>query len=164
MLCMAKIGAWKNGMTDVKIIRMDNELKKEDLISKYGGKPYAPLKAPVPQSEASEAKGEYKALVESGRAGRNTRFRIVDRNGNSYGSGYAHLMGWLFTPPDVLTINTTTHIFTIEGQGLEEIERALMDEKIRELREYNAKTHTLTGEEKTVIEKLEIINRFEEKD
>ncbi|MFN0200701.1 MAG: hypothetical protein ACKVTZ_04240 [Bacteroidia bacterium] len=144
---------------------MEEELKKEDLVSKYSGKPkpYAPLKAPVPQSAVTETKSEYKALVESGRAGRNTRFRIVDHKGNSYGSGYAHLMGWLFTPPDVLTINTTTHIFTIEGQGLEEIERALMDEKIRELREYNAKTHTLTGEEKTVIQKLDIVNRFEEK-
>jgi hypothetical protein len=143
---------------------MENqELGKEDLINKYSGKPYAPLKPPVLRSEASEAKNEYKALVEAGRVGRNTRFRIIDRKGNSYGCGYAHLMGWLFTPPDVLTINTTTHIFTIEGRGLEEIERALMDEKIKDLREYNSQIHTLTGEEKTVIEKLEIVNRFEGK-
>ena len=139
---------------------MENEQQpKKDLIAKYGGKPYQPLQSPEAQKSAEEE--EYAGLVEYSRSGRNPRFRIVDRKGNSYGSGYAHLMGWLFTPPDILVINTTTHIFTIEGRGLEEIERSLMDEKIRELREYNPLTHKLTGDEKTVIERLEVVNRFE---
>lgn len=138
---------------------MENEQPKKDLIAKYGGKPYQPLQSPEAQKNAEEK--EYAGLVEYSRSGRNPRFRIVDRKGNSYGSGYAHLMGWLFTPPDVLTIQTTTHIFTLEGKGLAEIERALMDEKVKELREYNPKEHTLPEDIKTVIEKIEVVNRFE---
>ena len=142
---------------------MENqEIKKEDLIGKYSGKqPFSPLKPPVPQNEVSELT-EYKAMVEHNK-GRNPHFRIIDCHGNVHGCGYAHLMGWLFTPPDILTINTTTHIFTLEGRGLDFIERGLMDDKIKELREYNPKTHTLDEEVKTVIERLEIVSRFEEK-
>jgi hypothetical protein len=139
---------------------MENEQsKKEDLIGKYTGKPYQPLQPPAAQ-QAAEAV-PYEGLVEYSRSGRNPRFRIIDDKGNSYGSGYAHLMGWLFTPPDVLAIHTTTHIFTIEGKGLAEIERALMDEKIKELREYNPAIHTLPEAPKTIIEKIEVASRFE---
>jgi hypothetical protein len=137
---------------------MENE-QKEDLIGKYSGKPFQPLQAPASQ-QAAEAV-DYEGLVEYGRSGRNPRFRIIDGKGNSYGSGFAHLMGWLFTPPDVLTLQTTTHIFTIEGKGLAEIERALMDEKIKELREYNPTIHRLPEEPKTIIEKIEVVSRFE---
>lgn len=136
--------------------------RKEDLIAKYSGKPFAPLQAPPPLQEVG--KTDYLGLVEYGRAGRNPRFRIVDRKGNSYGSGYAYLMGWLFTPPDVLTLHTTTHIFTFEGRGMADVERALMDEKIKELREYNPKTHTLPEEVKTVIEKMAVESRFDKTD
>lgn len=140
---------------------MENtNIKKADILEKYSGsKPFPPLKPRV--SEESAEAVEYQALTENTRPGRLARFRIIDGHGNSYGSGYAYLMGWLFTPPDVLVINTATHIFTIEGRGLEEIERSLMDEKLRELREYNPLTHKLTGDEKTVIERLEVVNRFE---
>lgn len=140
---------------------MENEQSsKAEIIGKYsGGKPFAPLKPPAEKGLREIL--DYQALVENTRAGRVARFRIIDAKGNSHGSGYAYLMGWLFTPPDVLTINTTTHIFTIEGRGLEEIERALMDEKMKELREYNPATHRLSGDEKTVIERLEVVNRFE---
>jgi hypothetical protein len=141
-------------------MEMEDLKPKEDLLNKYSGKTFAPLQPPMAQNDGTEL-AEYQALVEGGRAGRNTRFRIIDRKGVSHGCGYAYLIGWIFNPPDVLTLNTTTHTFTFEGRGLEEIERCLMDEKIKELREYNPKTHTLTGEEKTVIQKLEIINRFE---
>lgn len=137
---------------------MENE-QKEDLIGKYSGKPYQLLQALTVQQAVQIV--EYEGLVEYSRSGRNPRFRIIDGKGNSYGSGYAHLIGWLFTPPDVLTIHTTTHIFTIEGKGLAEIERALMDEKIKELREYNPGTHTLPEEPKTIIEKIEVASRFE---
>lgn len=144
----------------INIDEMENEQPKQDLIAKYSSKPFAPLQPPTPQNGNKELEA-YQALVEGGRAGRNTRFRIIDRKGVSHGCGYAYLIGWIFNPPDVLTLNTTTHTFTFEGRGLEEIERCLMDEKIKELREYNSQTHALTGEEKTVIMKLEIINRFE---
>lgn len=133
---------------------------KEDLIGKYTGKPFNPLKPPGIK-EGSEEKGEYRALTENTRPGRTVRFRIIDAKGISYGSGYAHLLGWLFTPPDLLVLQTTTHIFTIEGRGLEEIERALMDEKMRELREFNPQTYLLADDEKIVIERLDVISRFD---
>lgn len=132
---------------------------KEDLIGKYTGKPFAPLKPPAVK-EGTE-KEEYRALTENTRPGRMVRFRIIDAKGISYGSGYAHLLGWLFTPPDLLVLQTTTHIFTIEGRGLEEIERSLMDEKMRELREFNSQTHLLAEDEKVVIERLDVASRFE---
>lgn len=133
---------------------------KQDLISKYGGKSFAPLQPPTGQNEAAE-KTEYEGLTEYTRAGRNNRFRVVDSNGTSYGFGYAHLVGWMFTPPAMLTLNTSTHICTIEGRGLEEIDRALLDEKVKELRAYNPAFHTLKEDTKTVIEKLEFVSRFD---
>lgn len=133
---------------------------KQDLLSKYGGKSFAPLQPPTGQNEAAE-KTEYEGLTEYTRAGRNNRFRIIDASGTSYGFGYAHLVGWVFTPPAMLTLNTSTHICTIEGKGLAEIDRALLDEKVKELRAYNPTFHTLQEDTKTVIEKLEFVSRFD---
>ena len=125
---------------------------KEDLIAKYNSKPFAPLVPPTEQNEPIE-KADYQALVETSR--RSARFRIVDYKGASYGSGYGYLMGWLLTPPNLLTLYTTTNIFTFEGKGLEAIERALMDEKVKELRVYNPETHTLLEGTKTIIESMD---------
>jgi hypothetical protein len=141
------------------LIEMEEKIKKEDLIAKYSGKPFPPLQAPI--GLESDEPNRYEGMAEYSRPGRNPRFRIIDGKGNSYGSGYAYLMGWMFTPPDILTIQTTTHVFTIEGKGLAEIERALMDEKVKELREYNPKLYTLPEEVKIVIKKIEITSRFE---
>lgn len=137
---------------------MSDNPQKGILLEKYGGKTFPPLKRPDP---VRKAPGEYQALVEQ-RQGRTVRFKIVDRSEISYGSGYAFLLGWLFTPPDLLTIQTTTHSFTLEGRNLERIERALMDEKMRELYEYNPERHQPPGEDDIIIEKLEIKSRFEE--
>jgi hypothetical protein len=41
-------------------------------------------------------------------------------------------------------------------------EGTLMDEKVKELREYNLKEHILPDGIKTVIEKIEVVNRFEQ--
>lgn len=139
---------------------MENK-PKQDVISRYaGGKPFAPLQPPTGKSEPAE-KTEYEGLTEYTRAGRNNRFRVVDFNGTSYGFGYAYLVGWVFTPPAMLTLNTSTHICTIEGRGLEEIDRALLDEKVKELRAYYPALHTLKEDTKTVIEKMEFVSRFE---
>lgn len=137
----------------------EKQTKKEDLIAKYSGKPFPPLQAPTGFESAETDR--YEGMAEYSRPGRNPRFRIIDGKGISYGSGYAYLMGWMFTPPDILTIQTTTHVFTIEGKGLAEIERALMDEKVKELREYIPKIHILPEDAKIVIEKIEITSRFE---
>lgn len=131
---------------------------KEDLIGKYSGKTFAPLQPPVPQTPPTE-KAEYEGLTQYNKAGRNNRFRIIDKEGTSYGCGYAYLIGWVFTPPSMLTINTSTHICTIEGRGLEDIERALLDERVKDLRAYNPKLHTLLEDAKVVIEKLDFMSR-----
>lgn len=136
---------------------MSDEKTRENLLEKYGGKPYPPLQRP---GSVKKAPGEYQALVEQ-RQGRTARFKIVDRNEISHGSGYAYLLGWLYTPPDILCIQTTTHIITLEGKNLERIERALMDEKMRELYEYNPEIHNPPGDDAAIIEKLEIKSRFE---
>ena len=73
------------------------------------------------------------------------------------------MIGWIFSPPNLLTLTTTTHTLAIQGKGLEEIDRALLDEKVKELREYAAQTHSLSGDEKIMIDHLEVVNRFEEK-
>lgn len=146
-----------------EIINFDDmeNAPKEDLIAKYSSKAFAPLQPPTGQNEPTE-KPEYEGLTLYTKAGRNNRFRIVDASGTSYGCGYAYLIGWVFTPPSMLTLNTSTHICTIEGRGLEAIERALLDEKMKELRAYNPKTHALSENTKTVIEKLDFISRIEE--
>lgn len=131
---------------------------KEDLIGKYSGKTFAPLQPPTLQTPPTE-KADYEGLTTHSKAGRSNRFRIIDKEGTSYGCGYAYLIGWVFTPPSMLTINTSTHICTIEGRGLEEIERALMDEKVKDLRAYNPLIHTLLEGTKTVIEKLDFLSR-----
>jgi hypothetical protein len=138
---------------------MENSPKK-DLIGKYTGKPFAPLEAPTAQNEAVP-KTEYEGLTEYTRAGRNNRFRIIDAHGTSYGCGYAYLVSWIFNPPSMLTLNTSSHIWTMEGRGLEELDRALLDEKVKEIRVYNPAFHTLKEGAKTIIEKLDCVSRFD---
>jgi hypothetical protein len=135
--------------------------EKDALIEKYTGKKY-PALVPPPAPGAKQAE-DYRALVEHKQRGSNPRFRIVDRKGFSYGCGYAYLLGWLYSPPDLLTIQTTTQVFTIEGRNLERIELALMDEKIRELHEFNPELHNPPEEGQPIIERLEVKNRWEEK-
>ncbi len=128
---------------------------KEKLIEKYTSrKPYPALAPPV-----AVGPQDYRALVEQKRS---PRFRIVDRKGFSYGCGYAHLIGWLFSPPDLLTIQTTTQIFTIEGKLLDKIELALLDERLRELNEYSPERHHKPEEGEPIIERLTITSRWEE--
>lgn len=131
--------------------------EKEALLEKYSGKKYPTLVPPVKEGEKGVE--DYRALVEQKQRGNNPRFRIVDRKGFSYGCGYAYLLGWLYSPPDLLTMQTTTHVFTIEGR----IELALMDEKIRELHEFSPERHTRPEEGQPVIERLEVKSRWEEK-
>lgn len=129
---------------------------KKDLLEKYTRQPYPALVKPTaPAPEPQE--GEYKGLVKHiQKSGHNPRFRIIDRNGNIYGCGYAYLLGWFYTPPDTLTIQTTTHVFTLTGKSLKSIEEALLDEDMRELREYNPAKHTMPADGEPVIEKLTI--------
>lgn len=137
---------------------------KEKLIEKYTSrKPSYPALVP-PASPTGSGAEDYRALVEhKQRAGNNPRFRIVDRKEFSYGCGYAHLLGWLYSPPDLLTIQTSTHIFTIEGRNLDKIELALMDEKVKELHEFSPEQHIAPEEGEPLIESLAVTSRWEEK-
>lgn len=138
---------------------MNKSNTKADLVERYTSKPFPPMEkregAQVKEKEA------YKAFTEYSRPGRNARFKIVDGKGHSYGCGYAHLIGWLFTPPDLLTIFTTTHTYTLEGSGLEEIERVLMEEKVKEICQFNDSVHLPATDPKCLITYIDVKNRFE---
>lgn len=135
---------------------------KEKLTDKYTSrKQYAPLVRPA--APVAKTQEDYRGLVEQKqRAGSNPRFRIIDRKGFSYGCGYAYLLGWLYSPPDLITIQTTTHVFSIEGQNLDKIELALMDEKLRELHEYSPERHNAPEEGEPLLERIAIKSRWEE--
>lgn len=141
---------------------MENQQPRQDLLCKYGGKNFPPLQPPAGENEPTE-KQECQALTEYTKMGRNNRFRVVTRNGDSLGFAYAFLIGWIFSPPNLLTLTKTTHTLAIQGKGLEEIDRALLDEKVKELREHAPQTHSLSGDEKIVTGRLEVVTRFEEK-
>lgn len=137
---------------------------KKDLLEKYTRQPYPALVKPAasaPELDESEYKGLVKHIQKSGH---NPRFRIIDRNGNSYGGGYSYMLGWFYTPPDTLTIQTTTHLFTLTGKSLKHIEDALMDEDMKELREFNPTKDTLPADGETVIEKLTIKSLWADKE
>jgi hypothetical protein len=142
---------------------------KEDLLNRYARPRYgAPTKPkqpeqPLPEDADAPEDGSYRALIQyRGRKG-SARFRIVDRRGVSYGCGYAYMLGWLFTPPDTLSIQTTTHLFTIGGTGLHLIENALLREMVMELREFNPGQDTAPPEGQPLITHLAIMDRFKEK-
>ncbi len=129
---------------------------KKDLLEKYKGKPYPPLEKTEQSPQLVKADKDYKAVEEVKRGNRSPRFKIVDVDGVSYGCSYSHLLDWIYKPPTLLTLNTATRIFTIEGKKLEEIERLLMDERIKALNTFNPKKHKRPEGEETIIEKLEI--------
>ena len=90
---------------------------KDDLLKKYTRQPYAALVKPAPNAEPDEsdenADRRYHALVEyREKRGNAPRFRIIDWRGHIYG-GY--LLGWFYTPPETLSIQTTTHVFTLRA-------------------------------------------------
>ena len=101
---------------------------------------------------------DYKAFIDFGHNKKKSpRFRIILGNGVSYGCSYVHLINWKFTPPHSLMITTSSHIFVIEGKNLKEIETALLDEKIKELHEFNSEIHKAADSSKAIIEKINIV-------
>ena len=128
----------------------------KELLKKYTSKPYPPLRKVEDSPVLIKDENEYQAVVETKRGGRSLRFRIVDKDGVSYGCSYAHLLDWIFNPPNLLTLNTSSRIFTLEGKNLQLIERLLMEERIKEIHEYNPKLHTSPENGAALIEKMEI--------
>jgi len=141
---------------------------KDGLLSKFGRKAYPPLGKPAEKQAASPDDPDedddqgYKALSEHREKKGNPRFRIILANGNSYGCGYAYMLGWFFEQPDTLTIYTTTHIFVLSGENLQRIERALLREKVNYLREYNPQLDTRPPGGEPLIDKIGITSRFEQ--
>jgi len=113
---------------------------KNEILKKYTRQSYPALVKPAPNAEPDEPDDNeepgYHALVLH-KEKRAPRFRIIDRRGHIYGCGYAYLLGWFYTPPETLSIQTTTHVFTLTGKGLEKIEQSLLREKVKELREFH---------------------------
>lgn len=136
----------------IEKIRIGMEDKKDNL-SKYGGKVYPPLEKTPPQ--LIKEKSEYHAFEEY-KSRKSSRFRIVDADGKSYGYSYAHLIDWVFDPPTLLVITTSSRIFTIKGKNLGRIEQLLMEDKIKELCAFIDKKHKPPAVNKAIIETIEI--------
>ena len=139
-----------------ELIMMAMSDNNKDPLSQYEGKStYPPLEKKVVTAPLIKALEDYKAFEPFGNR-KGPRFRIVDAEGKSYGCSYAHLLDWVFTPPTLLTITTATPIFTLKGNHLKAIEKALMDEKLKELFVYNDKHYKQPAEGNTIIEELTI--------
>lgn len=136
----------------IKKIQIGMEDKK-DILGKYQSKEYPPLEKPVKQTP--QLVKEYNAFEEF-KSRKSPRFRIVDADGKSYGCSYAHLIDWVFDPPTLLIITTSSRIFTIKGKNLERIEKLLTEDKIKELHVFKENKYKQPDSNKPIIEKLEI--------
>lgn len=124
-----------------------------------------PVATPQPSDDTdAPGDGSYRGLIKYRGRRSSSRFRIVDRKGVSYGCGYAYMLGWLFTPPATLSIQTTTHQFIFGGTNLHVIEDALLREVVMELREFRPGEDTLPPEGEPVIDHLEVVDRFKERE
>ena len=113
---------------------------KDSLINKFQRAPYPPLTPPVQESpalpELVKKKKEYRGAVESNRSNRSRRFRIVTAAGKSYLCGYAYLIETIRESETMMTLVTSTRLYSLTGTNLSEVERLLMEEKLRELHEF----------------------------
>lgn len=133
---------------------------KDSLINKYQGKKYPPLQPPsqaTPGVPQLVTKKDYRGVVESNRSNRSRRFKIATAEGKSYLCGYAHLIETILNKGGVMTLSTSSRIFTLTGKNLEEVERLLMEEKLREIHEFTDEFYHEPSDKKAVfIEKLEV--------
>lgn len=129
---------------------------KKDVLGKYQSKEYPPLEKPVKQTpQLIKEKSAYNAFEEF-KSRKSPRFRIVDADGKSYGCSYAHLIDWVFSPPTLLVITTSSRIFTIKGKNLGRIEQLLTEDKIKELHVFKESKHNPPADNKPLIEEIEI--------
>ena len=139
----------------IKKIQIGMEDKK-DVLGKYQNKEYPPLEKPVKQPpQLIKEKSAYNAFEEF-KSRKSPRFRIVDADGKSYGCSYAHLIDWVFDPPTLLIITTSSRIFTIKGKNLGRIEQLLTEDKIKELFVFDAGRYKQPANNKSIIEELTI--------
>lgn len=139
------------GMTDEK-----------NPMSQYVRTDYPDLKKEIPRVVHDNAEKRYAAVKEV-RNGKTPRFRIVTKTGQRYSFGYAYLLNWHFSPTEsILTLHLTTHVIIITGSHLDKIDDLLMDEKIKELYEFNDNDYLPPASNDTVIEEIEISSPWEE--
>lgn len=139
---------------------------KNELLRKYTRQSFPALVKPAPNAEPDETEetedNRYRALVEyREKRGNAPRFHIIDRQGRIYGCGYAYLLGWFYTPPETLSIQTTTHVFTLTGKNLHRVEQALLRERVKELREFHPHQDQEPEAGQPVISALTIASPFE---
>ena len=118
-------------------------------LDKYSGKEFLPVQQPVP-----ELVQDYKAIEET-KGKRLAYFVIVDADGENYGFNYAHLTRWNFSPPSLMSLMISGDIITLEGQNLGQIQRLLIEGKIRTLRVFNGRDKK-PDRGQPIIEKLTI--------
>lgn len=145
----------KAALTKKILIGMED---KKDALSKYQGKEYPPLEKPMQQTpQLVKEKLDYNAFEEF-KSRKFPRFRIVDADGKSYGYSYAHLIDWVFDPPTLLVITTSSRIFTLKGKNLGRIEQLLMEDKLKELHVFTEGKYNPPAPNKPIIESIEIID------
>jgi len=137
-------------LTEINQIGMKD--KKNVNLNQYSKKEYPPLEE-LPKLVKEQK--DYKAIEEYKR-GKFSRFKIIDATGESYGCSYSHLVEWVYTPPSLISITLSTRIFTIEGQRISEIDRLLVEEKVKELHVFNETKHKKPPQGQTIIQKLTI--------
>jgi len=133
------------------------EDKKNFNLNQYSSKgDYPNLEKPVSDSTPRLVE-DYKAMEDS-KSRRVSRFRIIDKDGKSYGCSYAHLISWIYEPSALLTLTISDKIFVIEGKNLGKIEKLLVDEKVSVLREFNATRHKMPiAKNETIITNINLI-------
>ena len=132
-----------------------SDKKNIDLNQYSGKKEYPELQEPTTDSTPRLIE-DYQALEDSKR-GKLPRFRIVDKDGKSYGCSYNYLVDWVYDPKlSVLILTFSNNSFTIEGKKLGKIETYLMEEKVKTLREFNDNRHKKPSIGEPVIESITI--------
>lgn len=145
----------------------DSNAKKQ-FVDKFAGRSYPALAKPSPSAvpgQLNEAKdddapedGSYRGLIQYRQLKGAKRFRIVDANGRIYGCGYVYLIDWLYTPPDTLSILTSSHNFILTGKNLLMIEEALLNEKVKTLTVFDPGSYDAYDASAPYIETLTVQN------
>lgn len=133
---------------------------KKDSLSKFNRTPYPALSKELGEQSTPQLvkdKIDYKAVIEQKRAARTPRFRVVLKDGTSYGCAYAHLIEWVYAPPHTLTLTTGSRIFVITGKYLKAIEGFLLEEKVKALHEFNPIKHQPVGDKLPLIEEITLV-------
>ena len=134
---------------------MDDKTKKRSgFVDKFTRKQYAPL--PEKPQLVRKEQEPYEAITETRGNKRTTLFKVIMQDGISYGCSYAQLLNWIYMPPDGLQIITSTYNFDIEGTGLDKLDAALLDDRVRILRVFNPQIHSKPEKGEAVIESIVI--------